>query len=222
MKILYAGEGLIKRNCFDILQNWAFQHKIFLYMLENKTSENIVIDAIDKFNLNILISMHSSRIFSEEILEAVNWNAFNLHNAKLPDYKGFNTISHAILNGEKIYTTTIHWIVPEIDCGDIAYEEEIQIKGDTAYSLYHRSIIAATRNFKKLLNGLENNNIPRIPQIGEGKFYKKSDLNNYREIRDINNIDEVDVKSRAFHIPPYEPAYYILKGKKFYIKPDES
>ena len=225
LNFLYISRGPIGIKCWDELLhafNWM-NRNFSISVLEDRSSENIIINTIKNSEINVLISIQTTKIFSENVLEAVNFNAFNLHNAKLPDYKGFNTMGHAILNKEKTYTTTIHWISPGVDCGDIAYEKEFSIGEDeTAYSLYHNSIYWATQNFISLLHGLDRGNIPRIPQTGEGKFYKKSDLNNYREIIDINNIDEVDVKSRAFHIPPYEPAYYILKGKKFYIKPDES
>tara|TARA_Y100000589_G_C26686737_1_gene440086 strand:+ start:98 stop:328 length:231 start_codon:yes stop_codon:yes gene_type:complete len=63
----------------------------------------------------------------------------NLHNAKLRDYKGYNSISHAIIESKKDFTSTIHWMAQEVDSGDKIVEGVVPIhSNDTALSLYKK------------------------------------------------------------------------------------
>ena len=67
------------------------------FISNEKKNENEIIDSIKEHKINLIISVQHCWIFSDKILKSVNGNAYNLHNAKLPDYKGYNTINHAIL-----------------------------------------------------------------------------------------------------------------------------
>ena len=67
----------------------------------------------------------------------------NLHNAKLPDYRGHNSISFEILNREVEHTTTLHWVDIEVDRGKLVKSKSIKIEeNDTAYSLWCRSLVS--------------------------------------------------------------------------------
>ena len=71
------------------------------------------------FKQGLIVRLPSSNVFEA-------WQKIiNLHNAKLPDYRGHNSISHEILNGETKHTTTIHKIAKEVDRGEILLEKEI-------------------------------------------------------------------------------------------------
>ena len=50
---------------------------------------------------------------SSEIIKIMRGNIFNIHNAKLPDYRGHNCLSGEILNNEKIHFTTFHKITED-------------------------------------------------------------------------------------------------------------
>jgi methionyl-tRNA formyltransferase len=234
--ILFLGRGPIAIKCYDLISKYPDFFNIKSIIGDNKLHNKIKYDIsfipnitrnekqiinIIKFNdINMIISIQHIWILSTDILKLVDYFAFNLHNAKIPEYKGYNTISHAILNNEKEYTTTIHWVVPEVDMGDIAYEESFRIlETDTAETVYKKSINVAVLNFQKFINDLINNNeIPRKKITSIGTFYKYNDINNLKEIKDIYDFEEVDTKVRAFDFPNKEPAYYILNNTKFYIK----
>lgn len=180
--------------------------------------EGALIKCISENKIDIILSVHYPWVLSPAVLNMVPY-AFNIHNAKLPEYKGFNMLSHIILHGDKVATTTIHRMAPDVDMGDIAYENAVEVtREDTAKSLLDKLIIAATRNFKKLIFALETGvEIPRIPVIGEGHFYKKDEIIPLKEIKNPQDFEEVDLKARAFWCPPHEPAYYLLNGVKIYV-----
>ena len=51
---------------------------------------------------------------------------YNLHNAKLPEYRGHNDL-YEIINKEKYHYSTIHKINSKIDL-EIVYEDKILMK----------------------------------------------------------------------------------------------
>lgn len=241
-KIIFLGQKTIAKKCFSVISQSKYKNKFLIkaivsdlnfynsvtgknnvdkpyYISNTNRNEKKILDISKLFNINLLISVQHTWILSRSILSAVKYNAFNLHNAKIPNYKGYNTITHAILNGEKTYSTTIHWMVDCVDVGDIAYEKTFKIdKNDTAFSLYQKSVKESVINFKKFINDLNRNfKISRKSVIGSGTFYKKNEIESLRLIRSIQDYEEVDTKSRAFYFPPYEQAYLLLKGKKFYV-----
>jgi len=249
-RILFLGHKPIGEKCFDYLlkkqlktwetfnvctvvtnfdkDNWWKSNKIYktadklgIPCISNKTrATKEILESIKKYKINTIISAQSPRILEPEVLNAVNYSAFNLHNAKLPDYRGQNTTSHAILNGDTTYTTTLHWIVDTVDSGNIIDEITIPItKHDTAKSLYLKSQEKSFELFKKLLDYLIEGTVPVGKKIDTtGKLYKRDDLNQHRAIR---NISKIDIKSRALYFPPFEPAYILCNHKKFYILPQD-
>ena len=72
---------------------------------------------------------------------------YNLHNAKLPEYRDHNTISHEILNEEKFHYSTIHKIDKNIDIGIICAEDKILIQGKN-FDI-HRKILNRGRYYGK-------------------------------------------------------------------------
>jgi methionyl-tRNA formyltransferase len=244
VKIIFLGRGPIAEACFEKLQkqnnNYSFsvevvvsdnsfwrrfretlKHSGILFLNNDKRREDEILREITERQIDCLISVQHVWILSERILTAVRGFAFNLHNAKLPEYGGFNTITHAILNGDKNYTTTIHWMMPQVDTGDIAYEETIPIEdSDTAYSLYQKTIGCAVCNFQKLLSDLSGNiPPPKIPIQGQVKFYRRCDIEQLRKIRNISDEEEVFRKVRAFYFPPYLPAVCDLGGVLYGLIP---
>ena len=118
------------------------------------------IQAIEKLEVKVLISVQHRWILSEKILSKLNGNAFNLHNAKLPEFKGYNSISHAIYSNASKYFVTIHKIDTEVDSGSIVAESEFEISSEeTALSLYKKTIPVAKLLFEKFLSLLSNHSL---------------------------------------------------------------
>lgn len=191
------------------------------FLSNESEDEDQLLEAMAERNANTLISVQHPHILSEAVLEAVGYRAFNLHNAKLPDYRGSNAVNHAILNGDATYTSTVHWMVRKVDMGSIAYEETIPIREDeTAESLYRRSTEAGLRCFEALLEAFQQAiEIPKDPLRGEGRFNSRTSIDGLREIHDADDPVEVDRKSRAFFFPPFEPAFVVRGSKKYYVLP---
>jgi methionyl-tRNA formyltransferase len=243
MKIALLAQGPIAKSCVKILNNFSSKNLSVLFCVTNKIffdeeivkiskrikfidnnsrNEDLILSSIVYHQIDAIISIQHPWILSNKIINAVKKQAFNLHNAKLPDYKGHNSISHAILNSEKIYTTTIHKLAPKVDMGDIIFENFIEIyPDDTAYSLYLKTILPATKIFNKLIEHLIMGcKLPQKKIKKEGKFYSKKGLNILKEISVNDNFEKVNRKIRAFYFPPHEPAFIRMKDFKIYPQID--
>jgi methionyl-tRNA formyltransferase len=242
MKILFMGERRIAMNCLRLLANTPKsaslelagivtndlffngfvkefgEYKELPFIKNDSRNSTLILEMIKALNIDAIISIQHNWIMPLFILDSVNGNSFNLHNAKLPDYKGYNSIFHAIANGDKTFTSTIHWMAELVDSGDIIEEGVVEInQNDTALSLYIKSVDAATIAFEKFLEYLRIGSIPRRPMLGAGVFYNRHDQDIMRNISDIYSFANLDKIIRASYFPPYETVYTIINGQQIYI-----
>lgn len=229
LKVLAEAEKKGFLELKAVVSEASFQQKIkktfkkpIIFLKNNKKNEHKICQIIKDKKINLLISIQYKWIISEKIIKAVRGLAFNIHFGKLPEYRGHHLHIHTILNGEKKITTTLHWMVPEVDKGFIVFEKTSLIKGnDTSWSLMQKATSDSLRLFEKLISYLAKNKpIPKVPVKGKGHFYSINSIFELKKISSIKDFDEIDKKARAFYYPPHEPAYFVLKGKKFYVLPE--
>ncbi len=170
-----------------------------------------------------VISVQHPWILSASVLDAVDRRAWNLHNAKLPDYQGYNAANHAILNGDNAFTSTVHWMTPEADAGEVAFTETFPLTGrETAASLYDKAIEAGVAAFRRLVECLRTGEpVPREPLRGQVRFYARTSTDALRRIDNPADPDELDRKARAFWFPPFEPAFIEARGRRFHVAPED-
>jgi len=138
-----------------------------------------ILGLLQEERITHILSVQSSIIFTKEIIEYVNRQAFNLHLAPLPDYRGWHSASHAILNEEENFGSTMHRIVERVDAGPLILAKYFQIPPDVDVSfLYFLSEIAGIEIFAEFLSLLRNNDFPEIVQRGNGRYYRLDDLEN--------------------------------------------
>lgn len=194
--------------------------------LSNLTrQDDQILDLIQREEITLLISVQYNWILSEHILKSLDYRAFNLHNGKLPAYKGYNSVAHAILNDDTEYHPTIHWMEDRVDSGDLAFVGSVEISAeDTAYSLYDRSALSASDIFRQLITHLRDNlEIPRIPiDPSQGTFYAQDSLQKIADITGLEDKDLCEKVARAVFFPPFNAAYRIHDGKKHYVIPESA
>jgi methionyl-tRNA formyltransferase len=174
--------------------------------------------AIEEFGVNLILVVQYPWIIPPDVLHLIDYNILTFHNAKLPEYGGHNAVSHAILNGEREFWATVHWMADEVDRGDLAFETSFRIDPtDTAFSLFGKVHHACLFLFDEVLRRLlAGEPIPGTSQHGSPRVYSRDSIERLREIR---GDDEVDAKARAFYFPPFEPAYLLRDGRKHYVLP---
>jgi len=172
--------------------------------------------------IDYIISLQYPWILPSTILELVNGRVLNLHNSKLPDYRGHNTISHEILNEELFHTTTLHWVAIEVDRGKLVKEHAIEIlKDDNAFKLWNRSKESAKILLKEWFQELDTQK--EFPEgneiIGVGSYYPK-EISQFKIIPENSDKAVIQKFARAFYFPPHEPAYFLVDGTKIYVLPE--
>lgn len=180
-------------------------------------------EAIRTERIDVLISIQYNWIIPGNILDLVCRRAFNLHNARLPAYKGYHSITHAIANHDTSYETTIHWMADTVDTGDIAYIAKTPIQADdTAQSLYLRTMDAAMLAVRRLLDDLSSGaELPRraMPD-GYGAFYARTSMASLADVTEHVNAEQLARIARATFFPPNNTAHFFYAGKKYLLVPE--
>src|SRR5947199_4069705 len=102
--------------------------------------------------VDVMLNVHSRYIVHEQVCQAPRIGAFNMHPGPLPEYAGLNCVSWALYRGRTSYAVTLHWMVREIDAGDIAFEYIFPIeRDDTPVSLTHKCVKAGIPLISKLI-----------------------------------------------------------------------
>lgn len=217
LRVLVTDAGI--REHFPRLQPEARPH----FISSDARNSDELRSAIAAESIDLLLSVQYNWIISKDILDMVGRRAFNLHNARLPDYKGYNSISHAILNDDQYHESTIHWMDDEVDSGDIAYIGRTEIRvDDTALSLYLRSINAALSALRALLDDLRDGAaVPRQPmRKGAGTFYPRDSVKKLANVSGVTDADLLAKIARAAFFPPYNIAWFKHRGQKFLLLPE--
>ena len=86
------------------------------------------INRMNKFNSDLLVSVSYDQIFKKKIIECCDLGIINCHCGALPYYRGRSPINWAIINGEKSFGVTVHYVNEKIDQGNIIVQKKYQIK----------------------------------------------------------------------------------------------
>lgn len=177
----------------------------------------------DKLKFDVVFSVLHGGIFKTHHLENSKYGAINLHPAPLPEYRGCNSYAHAIINGEKQYRVTMHYIEPGIDTGPIIDDGRLPITiNDTGYSLYQSAQNVALSVFKKNLPGIINEAkkgkkvYAREQDEKKANYYKRDSLSDKSVDKNWSNKQIYDF-TRALDFPPFEPAYLKADNQRVFL-----
>jgi methionyl-tRNA formyltransferase len=168
-------------------------------------------DALVESDHDVLICVYWATIFSAEILARAKRYNINLHTAPLPEYGGCHSYSHAILNGDTEYGTTLHFMSPRVDRGDIIHVRRLPIFGDdTARTLYDRTIRESLAMFKECLPSILEGSAIGVPQAEicertgkPSRYYRDDSLEPHRALpREHLSAARAEVIRRALTFPP--------------------
>jgi methionyl-tRNA formyltransferase len=109
--------------------------------------------------------------------------------APLPEYRGCNQFSYAIINNDKEFGTTIHRLEEGIDSGAILFEKRFQIPQNCWVSelydiTYHKSIELFKVSIPKII-AVDYKLKPQKNYLNE----RSTSLHYRREIEDLKCID---------------------------------
>ena len=155
--ILASGEGsnfqvlidLAKKDLFDIdikllicnsknagCVKRANDEKIPFFICEESSCKNRddfeekIIKKLRESDIELIIMAGWMKIVTEKFIDSVSKKIINIHPSLLPSYKGKNPIKDALENGSLITGCSVHYVVPEVDSGQLIIQAAIAINKD--------------------------------------------------------------------------------------------
>lgn len=114
-----------------ILEQMATKYNIEYFRHKNINTEKFLNDILE-YNCDILVSMSFDQIFKPIILS--KYRVINCHAGALPFYRGRNILNWVLINDEKEFGITAHYVDEGIDTGDIILQKTYPITDKDDYN----------------------------------------------------------------------------------------
>jgi len=170
--------------------------------------------------VDFILSVQYHEILKPKHIAKASKLAVNLHMAPLPDYRGCNQFSFAIIDNAKEFGTTLHRLESGIDDGAILAEQRFPIPPNSnVKSLYTLTESASRELFEKAIGPVFNGKFIPIDQehlIEERgtSIHYRNEINVIKEI-DLNwDEEKIDRYVRATYFPPFDPPFAMKDGKR--------
>ena len=220
LKILNLKSKEYEYNIAGVLTNKRGKAIVSFARKNNLNLLNSLEEYLNLRNVDIVISIQYHEILKLDHIRKANDLAVNLHMAPLPEYRGCNQFSFAIVDEAEQFGTTIHMMDEKIDHGDILFEDRFEIPGGCwAEDLFRITYKKSIELFKSSLEKIILNEVTPRPQA----LYRdrKRSLHYRGDILELKNIDlrwdndKIEKHIRATSMPGFEPPYTIINKKKF-------
>ena len=147
-----------------VLYDFSMKYNIDYFKLDNVNSP-LSLDKIKSYNCDVLVSMSFNQIFRKDIINLTPKGIINCHAGKLPFYRGRNVLNWALINDEKEFGITVHFVDEGIDTGDIILQDTFPITDDDDYaSLLSVAFTECSRMLHNALVKIAANDYVRIAQ----------------------------------------------------------
>lgn len=175
-------------------------------------------------DIDILISVQYHKILEQKHINVAKQLAVNLHMAPLPEYRGCNQFSFAILDKAKTFGTTLHKITTKIDGGDILFEKRFPIPPNCWVKQLHQTTCQhSLQLFNQSLPHLINANYTPTPQSQyknrSSNFHLRTEIEKIKQLNLSWSEEKINRHIRATYFPPFEPPYFLIQQQKIYIHP---
>ena len=148
----------------EVLLQWAKERGIPIELSSNINSQEFI-DRITKYQADLFVSMSFNQIFRGQMINLPKYKTINCHAGKLPFYRGRNILNWALINDEKEFGVTAHYVDEGIDTGDIIVQETYPITDDDNYgTLLARAYEGCADVLYRAIVMIQNNEVKRIRQ----------------------------------------------------------
>ena len=147
-----------------VLKKFADLNKIDFYIFKDINSKK-TLNLLSSYNADLHVSMSFNQIIKKDLMRTSPKGFINCHAGALPFYRGRNILNWVLINGEKEFGVTVHYIDEGIDTGDIILQKKYSIsKKDDYRSLLNRSYIYCSNLLLESLNLIYFDKVERINQ----------------------------------------------------------
>ena len=195
------------------------------------------IEKVKSYATHLLVSMSFNQIFKTSILEVPKLGVINCHAGKLPYYRGRNILNWVLINDEKEFGITVHYVDEGIDTGDIVKQRIYPITDEDDYnSLLKIAFVECASILYESIKEIQEGNSKRISQntihlvkfycgrrgIGDGIInWNQSSRGVFNFIRSINKpgpmattyIEDIKVFINKSRLIEFAPNYICTPGQ---------
>jgi len=186
--IYYKMRGFVARflstDRFYSIRQVCSYYKVPIMNAENINDQSFL-STVRSLDLDVIISVAAPQIFRGALIAIPREGCINIHNAKLPKYRGMLPNFWQMYYSEKKVGTTIHRINDRIDDGDILLQLETPILADeTLDSLIIRTKKIGAELMIEAIERLKNGSLQPIANSSTGATYfgfpSKADVSEFR------------------------------------------
>jgi hypothetical protein len=153
---------------------------------------------------DLVVSVLTDHIFTRD--EIAVCPIVNLHPAPLPEYRGCNSYTHAIINNEAQYGVTLHRVDAGIDTGPIIRKHSVPIlSDDTGRVLHDRAQVTALAMFRHWWadgHSLDATDQRMWEASCVVRYYRRDSLEAYRDLG-AHPLAQRERIKRAMTFPPH-------------------
>lgn len=162
IKIVFMTVRYDKRD--NALLNLAEQYNIPIELSDNINSQAFI-NTVKMYEADLFVSMSFNQIFRDEIRNLPKQKTINCHAGKLPFYRGRNILNWALINDEREFGITVHYMDSGIDTGDIILQETYSITDSDDYAtLLERAYDGCADVLYRAVKMIQNNKIKVVKQ----------------------------------------------------------
>lgn len=150
-------------------------------------NDDAYLDSLEGRQVDVLLSVAAPQIFRDRALNAAP-RVLNVHNGRLPDYRGMMPTFWALRRGEEAVTVTLHEMAAKLDAGGVLAEFPVPVRDeDTAFSLSARAKVVAGREIARWFAEVARSG--RWPEsrpirVADGQYFKFPTRSDARSLRD--------------------------------------
>ena len=213
-----------------VLKVKAFENGLD-FITHPKINSDEFLDRMIKYDCDLFVSMSFNQIFQTRLINLPTLKTINCHAGKLPYYRGRNILNWALINDEKEFGITVHYVNAGIDTGDIILQRCYSICDEDSYAtLLERAYEGCAINLYDAIKIVQGGNVSAISQkdidrlgfycVARGEGDEQIDWN--QKSRDIFNfvraicrpgpeattyLGDMEIKINKLQYLPNAPAY---------------
>lgn len=135
------------------------------FITEKDVNSDHFVSILKSYQCDVFVSMSFNQILRPVVFEMPKLGTINCHAGKLPEYRGRNILNWALINDEKEFGITVHYIDRGVDTGDIILQRLYEITDADDYgTLLGRAYEECPRVLYDAITLVRNGNAPRIKQ----------------------------------------------------------
>lgn len=147
-----------------ILISLAKQYEIPVVIHPNINSDEFL-DKISRYDIDLFVSMSFNQIFKEKTINFPRLKTINCHAGLLPFYRGRNILNWALINDEKQFGITVHYVDKGIDTGDIILQKTYIITDEDNYNtLLERAYCGCAEVLYEAIKMIQDESVKPIKQ----------------------------------------------------------